>query len=474
MSTCLAKGFGLAGAEYGGECYCGNAYTGGASVADDQCGMSCRGNGLQTCGAGGRLTTFNYTLGIAATAATSPPGWASVGCMSDTQTVRALAGHAFTSGAMTQELCTTTCLAKGFTVAGGEYAGECYCGNAFTPGTTPTTDCAMPCKGNCTQVCGGVGRMSAWNYTAGIEAPSLPSGWVASGCMTDAGPKRALGGYSFSSSAMTRELCMSRCVAKGFPLAGMEYASECFCGSAYAPDSTSSSGCTMACSGNSTQICGGPNRLTAYRYTVDIPSTSTTSAAPTATALNVTIPTGWQYIGCVTEGTSGRALGGYSTSAGNLTNEMCMAACQTKGYTLAGTEYSGECFCGNAIGAGSVASTACTMKCNGNSTQVCGGPNLLSTWQFGGAVSSASTSSKQVTSVTTIATTSTSPTFAPTTSSAISTVTTATLATSTRGTTTGTSATAPGKSAVSSNSTTVATAKKGKRRMATHIRMKRN
>src|SRR5262249_6136593 len=44
---------------------------------------------------------------------------------------------------------------------------------------------------------------------------------------------------------------------KGFAYAGVQYSSECWCGNSYGRYGTSTN-CNMTCSGDSTQICGGP------------------------------------------------------------------------------------------------------------------------------------------------------------------------------------------------------------------------
>jgi hypothetical protein len=54
--------------------------------------------------------------------------WNFLGCYTDSVSARALPnGDAVPGGtnAMTNELCQSTCLADGFTIAGTEYAGEC-------------------------------------------------------------------------------------------------------------------------------------------------------------------------------------------------------------------------------------------------------------------------------------------------------------------------------------------------------------
>lgn len=72
---------------------------------------------------------------------------------------------------MTNELCQSTCLAAGFSIAGTEYAGECWCGNAIINGGGPAPNgnvgCNMPCKGNTAEICGGPDRLDVWQYVSG-------------------------------------------------------------------------------------------------------------------------------------------------------------------------------------------------------------------------------------------------------------------------------------------------------------------
>ena len=54
----------------------------------------------------------------------------------------------------------------------------------------------------------------------------------------------------------------------------------------------------------------------------------------------------WTYLGCYTDNVSGRALpNGEQVPGGTnaMTNELCQSTCQADGFTLAGTEYAGEC-----------------------------------------------------------------------------------------------------------------------------------
>ncbi|KAK0243169.1 glycoside hydrolase family 71 protein [Armillaria nabsnona] len=125
-------------------------------------------------------------------------------------------------------------------------------------------------------------------------------------------------------------------------------------------------------------------------------STSTTATSTTAAATSTS--TSWHSIGCIAEGTTGRALSGpsYWTSQGcytdsadrllrgslttisGLTTNSCISSCSAAGFTMAATEYSYQCLCGNTLyhtgGAGSSTSSSdCNMSCQGDSTQKCGG-----------------------------------------------------------------------------------------------------
>jgi hypothetical protein len=54
--------------------------------------------------------------------------------------------------------------------------------------------------------------------------------------------------------------------------------------------------CNMACAGNTSQICGGPNRLSVYNYTGTLPTTPPggDGVLPVTTGL----PAPWSYSAC--------------------------------------------------------------------------------------------------------------------------------------------------------------------------------
>lgn len=125
---------------------------------------------------------------------------------------------------------------------------------------------------------------------------------------------------------------------------------------------------------------GGPS-------TTASPTTMTTSTQTSATA---SPSNGWNFLGCYTDSVSARTLGNtiaVSGGTGATTIEACQAACHALGYSLAGVEYSHECYCDNALrnggGPAPDGSAQCNMACAGNSAETCGGPNRLDLYQYG-------------------------------------------------------------------------------------------
>jgi hypothetical protein len=54
----------------------------------------------------------------------------------------------------------------------------------------------------------------------------------------------------------------------------------------------------------------------------------------------------WEFLGCYTDSVSARSLpNGEAVPGGtdDMTNEACQAACFAAGFSIAGTEYAGEC-----------------------------------------------------------------------------------------------------------------------------------
>ncbi|OCF77182.1 hypothetical protein I204_02894 [Kwoniella mangroviensis CBS 8886] len=218
-----------------------------------------------------------------------------------------------------------------------------------------------------TGVSGTATTSSAAPATTTTAAVTI-NGFTASGCVQEVSG-RLLSKVQTSSSSMTIEQCTTLCGNYGYGVAGLEYGNECYCGAQDDIDDALVSGqCYMPCAGDSTETCGGPNAINVF-------------INPDITPDVINLPDGWSTYGTVAEGTNGRALTYTLWSSSTNTVESCAAGCAAAGYSIAGTEYSAECYCGNSFsnGGGAILSDdAAFMACSGDLAQMCGGPSVLS------------------------------------------------------------------------------------------------
>ncbi|EFQ26203.1 WSC domain-containing protein [Colletotrichum graminicola M1.001] len=170
-------------------------------------------------------------------------------------------------------------------------------------------------------------------YRRAPAPPTLANGYAYQGCYVDVG--RTISAAQTANGQMSNDACTAYCFSKGFAYAGTEYANECYCGNSLAKGGVlaNEADCTSVCSGDATQPCGGPNRLSLYK-----------TSQITGPSVNPGVGD-WSSIGCYAEGTTGRALtyGVGTVPAGQMTVAKCTAACAAANFILAGVEYSGEC-----------------------------------------------------------------------------------------------------------------------------------
>ena len=316
------------------ECYCGNTLAAAATLQQNSsCSMACAANSSEACG-GADLITIYYANKPAPKGPVTnpgPPGWTSYGCWIDGAT-RTLGHQIQVSGGapnMTVANCTAACGAAGYTLAGLEYASECWCDSYVSSSATNTslTDCNMVCNGNSSEFCGAGNRLDM--YASSTTAPSVKvksstpaplTGWFSLGCYNDSVGTRTLSNTEYLNVAMTIEACTAACSKAGYNYAGVEYADECYCDNTlqeYAALVTDGR-CSMSCNGDNNETCGGPNGINIYQHT------------------------GWYQVGCWSDAVGSRTLNNEQYGLGDMTVEKCTAACQKGGYTYAGVEYGNE------------------------------------------------------------------------------------------------------------------------------------
>jgi len=151
--------YGLAGLEYSGECYCGNALQQYSAVGFTGCNMPCSGNSSEICGGNSRLSVYNLTSYVPPTIVKAVGSYAYEGCYNEPTKGRLLGGPAYTNmTGMTVEACVAFCQASSPSqpYAGVEYAQECYCASSLPSSASTVSDssCNMLCTGNRKEFCG--------------------------------------------------------------------------------------------------------------------------------------------------------------------------------------------------------------------------------------------------------------------------------------------------------------------------------
>lgn len=100
----------------------------------------------------------------------------------------------------------------------------------------------------------------------------------------------------------------------------------------------------------------------------------------------------FKYVGCYKDSSSRVLSGKVLPNIGDVSNTACVKYCASQGFSIAGTEYGGECFCGDSLAAASekLDESKCSMACKGDAGETCGGDWALTLYAKGGAVPGAS------------------------------------------------------------------------------------
>lgn len=103
--------------------------------------------------------------------------------------------------------------------------------------------------------------------TSDCPKDNIPATNKTLGCYRDEKDFRLLAGYfmNFKTSNSPKK-CITLCLQSGFPLAGVQYGTECFCGTNQPSDDhkISDESCDMKCSGDQNEFCGGFFKMNVY------------------------------------------------------------------------------------------------------------------------------------------------------------------------------------------------------------------
>ena len=187
----------------------------------------------------------------------------------------------------------------------------------------------------------------------------------------------------------------------------------------------------MLCDGNQAETCGGSALLNIYDSGVSPTTSTSTSTSSSIYSGPTTVPSvgSCYFVGCYSEATNSRALidAHYiDYSATGMTVEKCAASCGPT-YSLFGVEWSGECYCGNTLQAGSVLmpiEQCQTNVCDGDNMEYCGGSSRLGLYYCPPLPTTLTATSTIDDFVTTIVATSVAPTYTSTVDTVTTTSTT--------------------------------------------------
>ena len=111
-------------------------------------------------------------------------------------------------------------------------------------------------------------------------------------------------------------------------------------------------------------------------------STSSDSTSSDSTSIKADDASTWTSDGCYVDQVNPRTLATVGWFGKPITNSECSKGCSKMGFSIAGTENGGQCFCGNElVGSKKVESSECNSSCNGDSSQMCGGSARLSVYK---------------------------------------------------------------------------------------------
>ncbi|KAK6341497.1 hypothetical protein TWF696_008569 [Orbilia brochopaga] len=210
-------------------------------------------------------------------------GWVYQSCIQDSFNS---AGHAlqgpYGATGQTPAQCIVTCQGLGFSLAGVQYGGECWCGNTILNGNGPAPEgeCSKLCTSDNTMVCGNSFRMSLYARTG--EATDAPIGPVAftdfsvlkpfryKGCYAEPPNQRAMKSVYTDPTGMTVQKCIQYALSKGATKCGVEYGGECWydtvLASGHKKEETEAL-CNKPCPGDSQTACGGNLHFSYYSQT---------------------------------------------------------------------------------------------------------------------------------------------------------------------------------------------------------------
>ncbi|KAK9779177.1 putative WSC domain-containing protein [Seiridium cardinale] len=212
VAECKGNGFRYAGLAWYGSCYCGQTVD-RAIVDSSQCSLPCDGNKTEACGGDTQINVYQDPTFLPVNE-TTVDEYVGLGCYTDESSYgRALFYQQdLDIESVDTETCLKSCLTGGFPFAGTEYGQECYCGVVMGNETSQAdaSECAMTCKGNSNQTCGGPNRLTLYVakdllslQPCGYEPPESSTSSTASSTASSSSSSSVSGTSNITASTST-------------------------------------------------------------------------------------------------------------------------------------------------------------------------------------------------------------------------------------------------------------------------------
>ncbi|KAM7034552.1 sialate:O-sulfotransferase 2 isoform 1-T2 [Acridotheres tristis] len=195
-----------------------------------------------------------------------------IGCYEDNTRQRTLRGMSFFDyKKMTVFRCQDNCAERGYLYAGLEFGAECYCGHKIQASNASESECNMECKGERSNTCGGINRLSIYRLELAQESARRYGSAIFRGCFRRPENVSIALPASQLMLNMSVDKCVDFCTEKEFPLAALA-GTTCRCGfpSTLFPlhEREDEQLCAHKCAAEEFESCGSADFLLVYQTQV--------------------------------------------------------------------------------------------------------------------------------------------------------------------------------------------------------------
>ncbi|XP_027570663.2 WSC domain-containing protein 2 [Pipra filicauda] len=195
-----------------------------------------------------------------------------IGCYVDNTRQRTLRGMSFFDyKKMTVFRCQDNCAERGYLYAGLEFGAECYCGHKIQASNASESECNMECKGERSNTCGGINRLSIYRLELAQESARRYGSAIFRGCFRRPDNVSIALPASQLMLNMSVDKCVDFCTEKEYPLSALA-GTSCHCGfpTTLFPlhEREDEQLCAQKCPGEEFESCGTTDFLLVYQTQV--------------------------------------------------------------------------------------------------------------------------------------------------------------------------------------------------------------